>query len=92
MQVNDMLNRGSDKFIVQYSNVGPELYAVCHIGECTFIDKFIVCYLGRARQSMACIRRDESVARYHRKFNLTPYIEHARYNNDPTRWYTIAIC
>ena len=26
-----------DKFIVQYSNVGPVLYAVCHIGECTFI-------------------------------------------------------
>ena len=37
MRVRDKLNRGSDKFIVQYSNVGPVLYAVCHIGECTFI-------------------------------------------------------
>ena len=31
MRVCDKLNRGSDKFIVQYSNVGPELYAVSHI-------------------------------------------------------------
>ena len=37
VRVGDKLNRGSGKFIVQYSNVGPVLYAVCHIGECTFI-------------------------------------------------------
>ena len=35
MRVCDKLNRGSGKFIVQYSNVGPELYAVnrrCPVG------------------------------------------------------------
>ena len=39
MRVCDKLNRGSDKFIVQYSNVGPELYAVCHIWRVHFYIK-----------------------------------------------------
>ena len=39
MHVCDKLNRGSDKFIVQYSNVGPELYAVCHIWRVHFYIK-----------------------------------------------------
>ena len=39
MRVGDKLNRGSDKLIVQYSNVGPELYAVCHIWRVHFYIK-----------------------------------------------------
>ena len=39
MRVGDKLNRGSDKFIVQYSNVGPELYAVSHIWRVCFYIK-----------------------------------------------------
>ena len=41
MRVCDKLNRGSDKLIVQYSNVGPELYAVCHIWRVHFYIKLL---------------------------------------------------
>ena len=42
MRVCDKLNRGSDKLIVQYSNVGPELYAVCHIWRVHFYIKSLI--------------------------------------------------
>ena len=41
MRVCDKLNRGSDKFIVQYSNVGPGLYAVSHILASTLLYKLL---------------------------------------------------
>ena len=42
MRVCDKLNRGSDKFIVQYSNVGPGLYAVSHILASTLLYKVLI--------------------------------------------------